>query len=340
VITIPIRNYSPFPDWNTNTFKRYTATVRPPTNGWCSWSAYGTDINEIHILDTARCIHNRHLPIKHILIDDGWTRWGDWDNVYNAKFPHKMKWLSTRIRRLGFIPGLWIAPFLVDPSSTLATRHPDWLIKDDRNQFVEGRRITPWDRYFPFARWILDYSRTEAKQYIHRCINTIIRTWNFPYLKLDFLYAQHWNPHFTQSQEPDGLLHDFLSEIRTSNPDVYISACGCPLLPAVGLVDAMRISEDIVNPQLKHLFPWNTIIHTMRLQQLQQNISARYGTRKFWSLDPDVFVCDPTFGFSERQILKLSKMIIHTQGIRFLGDNIVQLPPKRIDTFLRPFLYA
>jgi len=65
------------------------------------------------------------------------------------------------------------------------------------------------------------------------------------YLKLDFLYGG----------AIPGRRHDDVSEVEAYRrglalvrdavgPDVYLLGCGAPILPSVGLVDAMRVSPD------------------------------------------------------------------------------------------------
>ncbi len=68
-------------------------------------------------------------------IDDGWQLdVGDW--VPNARFPSGMEAMARRIEAAGFLPGLWLAPFLVRPSSRLYRERPEWLLRD-----AQGRPV-------------------------------------------------------------------------------------------------------------------------------------------------------------------------------------------------------
>lgn len=40
--------------------------------GWCSWNAFGHDVSHDKLLDAARSFRENKLPVKWILIDDGW----------------------------------------------------------------------------------------------------------------------------------------------------------------------------------------------------------------------------------------------------------------------------
>ncbi|OGK10078.1 hypothetical protein A2767_00440 [Candidatus Roizmanbacteria bacterium RIFCSPHIGHO2_01_FULL_35_10] len=98
----------------------------------------------------------------------------------------------------------------------------------------------------------------------------------------------------------------------------------------------MRISEDIVNPQLRNISILNSIIHKKRIEQLELNLSKRSATRPIWQLDPDAFICDKSFGLKEQHINKLSNLIKLAQGVKFLGDDLINLDKKLIKKYIIP----
>lgn len=337
-LRIPIRNYAPFPV--SPTILRSTQGKKRryrPITGWCSWHAHGTHISEKLILASLRAIKTHKIPLTHILIDDGWTKWGDWLTPDTAKFPNGLRVMANAIQQAGWKPGLWIAPFLVDPKSTLFHNHPDWCIQTPSGRFLEGRKITPIDYLLPYRRYVLDLTKPEVRVYVQNVIDTIISAWGFRFLKLDFLYAQHFNPRFRSPVKPDALLHTFLKTIKKKHPTVHIDACGCPFRAAMGVVDSMRISEDIVNPQLRFLSPFNTLIHSARLRMLKENVDARRQTDCHWLLNPDAFVCSKAFGFSTHQIRELALLIGKANGVVFLGDDVTTLS-RRDAAVIRSFL--
>jgi len=340
-IHIPLRNYAPHP-YHPLLYAPVAIPKRrmkKPVTGWCTWQAYGTHIDEEKILSHADFITEHRLPLTYILIDDGWTTWGNWLTPDRDTFPHGMRWLAQRLTHMGLRPGLWIAPFLVDPDASLARRYPAWLVRDSSGNPVDGRKITPFDRNMPYRKWILDLARRDVREYLFHCIHTIVHTWGFQFLKLDFLYAQHFHPTYRASAIPDRLLKNFLSRIKTRYPSVHIAACGCPLAPAVGVVDSMRISEDIINPQLRGTWPLNSIIHTRRLRQLMQNLRVRKWTNRYWLLDPDALVTNPLFGFSREQIRSLRDTIRTANGLMFLGDNLLRLERKTLRSEILPLFH-
>ncbi len=333
----PLRNFSPFKRLSVVTSNQ-NISLKPPISGWCSWYAFGKKINEKTILEQASWISaHPDIPLEYVLIDDGWeTKLGDWQEADPIKFPHGLKFLVNRIRHLKLKPGIWIAPFLVNSNSQLAKHHSEWLVKDANGQYIEGSKFSLLDRFLPHKRLILDLNQPAARAHIMGIIDNLINEYKFELLKLDFLYAQHFNPLLKQNDVPDRLLSEFLQEIKDKYPHLYTIGCGCPLIPAIGRVSAMRISEDIAIPRLKGIPFLNSQVHSWLLKQLKVNLDDRYFTRQFWNLDPDVFIIDPSFGFTRQQILQLQKLIIDAGGLKFLGDDLTRLSPQELTDFILP----
>lgn len=309
-----------------------------PATGWCSWYAFGVNIHASTILAHAQLIAKRMLPLEYILIDDGWTTHGDWLSANTSKFPEGIQPIAERVKKIGMKLGLWIAPFLVSPTSKIFAQHPKWFIRSHDGNLVEGMQITPWDRFLPYHRWILDLQNSQVQRYLKNAITRMVEEWQISYLKLDFLYAQHFNPRFTDAQVPDTLLRTFLSWIKKTYPHIYIAACGSPLIPAIGKVDSMRISADITVPLLSNRWPWNTIFHSRKLKQLQHNLTIRNFTRVLWHIDPDVFVCHPKYGLSKKQVHQLRAIIQKANGTIFLGDDLTSLNPSLWTDEILPLL--
>ena len=89
---------------------------------------------ESFVYDYMRRIDRMGLPHGKLTINDGWDvrydsagfmRYGNWD-IDRDKFPH-MEQLVQDMKREGFTPGLWVAPFAVTPNSSLALHYPRLL---------------------------------------------------------------------------------------------------------------------------------------------------------------------------------------------------------------------
>ena len=308
---------------------------KKPVTGWCSWYAYGWNINDKKILENSKWISkHKELPLEYVLIDGGWCVEGDWLNEDNRRFPNGLKGTVRKIKQVGLSARIWLAPFLVSPRANIAKEHPDWLVKKN-GRFVDGLKLTHWNLPVKFQRWILDVRNPEVQEYLSKSISYLIKDCGFELLKLDFLYANHFNPYMT-GKEADDFLHNFLSEIKNKYPSVYTIGCGCPLIPAIGTVDSMRIGADsIISPFLK-FSSFARIIDRFLYGYTIKTLKERLWTKRFWNVDLDTYVCRKLSGLTERQILTHQKMIKEADGNIFLGDNLTRLPRDRIDKYIYP----
>ena len=334
---LPLRYSSPFGQ-NVITVpfhKIPTVNHKPPPRGWCSWHWFGNNISENTILDQARFIaqNKKQFPLEYILIDSGWCTWGDWLTPNSKKFPHNPKWLVKEIHKLGLKAGIWFAPLLATSTSDLYRKYPTWFIPN-----LEATKVSPLDVLIYPKRHVLDLQNPKVTKYLNSVVD-YLSDCGFELFKLDFLYAGHFNPEFKTSAVPDNLLQTLLSTVHC-HPSIYTIACGCPLAPAVGMVDAMRISDDINIPQLKYLWPVNHLIHTSRLNQLTLNLKLRQQTKVLWNLDPDAFICHPAHGLTPAQVLHLQSLIKSASGPIFLGDNLKLLSANQIDKFIYPLFQS
>lgn len=319
----PRRYFSPF---HQNNIIKYDATSlkshrRNAPTGWCSWHHFGTNINEQIILDQTKAA--AELNLEFVLIDDGWTTWGDWLFTDEDKFPHGLKRLVKKIKTFGLKAGLWWAPLLAKSSSRLFHQHPGWFVQN-----LEGTQVSPLDIFIRNKRRVMDLENPLVIKYLNHILD-FFSDCGIELLKSDFLYANHFNPKFTSPTTPDNLLRHLLSTIYRKG--FYSIACGCPLVPAIGVVDAMRISDDINLPQLNHVWPINNLIVHQRINQLSANLKSRFHTRHLWHLDPDAFISDQTLGITPSQAKKLAHLIQKSNGVVFLGDDLTSLTPSQSD---------
>lgn len=203
---------------------------------WSSWYSYYEQIteHELHeVLDDVRT-----WPVDVFQVDDGWQQAvGDWQA--NDDFPTGMADLAARIRTAGLRPGLWIAPFIAWPSSTVFQQHPDW--------FVAGADGQPLPVGYNWGAWYyaLDLSRADVLDHVAQVIATA-RDWGYELLKLDFLFAGAV-PGARQVDGPrEACYRAAVERIREAAGDqTYLLACGAPILPSIGVFDAIRISNDV-----------------------------------------------------------------------------------------------
>lgn len=306
----------------------------PAPTGWCSWTAFYLELGEEDILNQLAWLqeHSHTLPVDIVQIDDGWERAvGDWEA--NERFPHGMAWLAGQIRRAGFTPGLWLAPFIVHPRSSLATAHPEWLIQNERGQ--------PANAGFGWGSLChgLDLSHPAAQRWVQQLIATVTEEWGYAYLKLDFLYAaaiegQRHRPNLTRAQ----VLRRGMELLRQeAGPEVFLLGCGCPLGPAVGLVDAMRVSADIApywRPRYGLLSPFVRREPSLpaMINAVQNDLTQAWMHRRLWLNDPDALILRRSGSdLTTAEVRSLTTVVALSGGTWMLGDDMPALEADRVD---------
>ena len=203
---------------------------------WCSWYSLYTAIDE-NILKTIFKELN-DLPFDVLQVDDGWQKAiGDWQA--NEKFPSGMQTLADDIKSTGRKAGLWLAPLLIVPSSETCKNHPDWLLRDN-----DGLPVSAgfnWGEQL----YTLDTTHPEVLTWLAALMRQV-RTWGFDYINLDFLYGGALPGKRYLDIPRESAYRHGLGVIREAlGDDAYFLVCGAPILPSLGLCDAMRIGPDV-----------------------------------------------------------------------------------------------
>ncbi|NUO97521.1 MAG: alpha-galactosidase [Nonomuraea sp.] len=206
-------------------------------NVWCTWYAYYEGIAEETLSKDLAALTG--LPFDVAQIDDGWQlAVGDWEP--NHKFPSGMRALAERIDAAGMRPGLWLAPFIVLPTSETAREHPEFLLRD-----ADGRPVVAGHNWGT-SYWALDLTHPGVQEHLTRLIHRVVHEWGFTYLKLDFVNAgavpgvRHSGAHRERAYRDA-----FALIRRVAGPEVYLLGSGAPLLPSLGLADGLRSGPDV-----------------------------------------------------------------------------------------------
>ncbi|MBM7582951.1 hypothetical protein JOD02_001820 [Caldicoprobacter guelmensis] len=125
--------------------------------GWCSWDAFYHDVNEKGIIDKADEFKEKGIPVKWMIVDDGWSEtrerklWsfqadrGKFPNglgnlVKNLKGQYGISWVGVWHTFTGYWDG-------IHPDSDIAKEYKDNIMK------TKGGRLLPYpdaERGFPF----------------------------------------------------------------------------------------------------------------------------------------------------------------------------------------------
>lgn len=203
---------------------------------WCSWYSLYTMIDEDILFRTFDAIGD--LPFEVLQVDDGWQKnIGDW--YTNGKFPSGMKALADKIKSTGRTAGLWLAPLIASKSSNLFREHPDWFLKDEHGKFVSAG--FNWGDYL-FA---LDTTHPEVQNWLVNLMKQV-RAWGFDYFKLDFLYAGALKGKRYKDMPREAAYRECLKYLyEAMGENAFFLTCGTPILPAIGVCDAIRIGPDV-----------------------------------------------------------------------------------------------
>ena len=209
---------------------------RPAPRVWCSWYSLYTAIDETTLYSVFDGLGD--LPFDVLQVDDGWQiSIGDWEA--NTKFPSGMNALTAKIKSTGRKAGLWLAPLIAQESSQLFREHHDWFLRDARGKFVSagfnwGDQLFALDTTHPAA---LEWLSTLMKQ---------VRAWGFDYLKLDFLYAGALPGKRHMDMPREAAYRQGIKIIREAmGADAFFLTCGAPIIPSLGLCDAIRVGPDV-----------------------------------------------------------------------------------------------
>ncbi|MET7279878.1 glycoside hydrolase family 36 protein [Kribbella sp. NPDC005582] len=216
---------------------RLGSSDRRAGNVWCTWYAYYEGITEDVL--TKDIAELAELPFDVVQIDDGWQQAvGDWEP--NAKFPSGLRVLTDRIAAAGMRSGLWIAPFIVLPTSAVAREHPDFVLRDaDGAPVVAGNN---WGTGY----WALDLTHPGVQEHLAALIRRVVHEWGFSYLKLDFINAGAAPGVRRTGVGREQAYREALALIReAAGPDVYLLGSGGLLLPSLGLIDGLRSGPDV-----------------------------------------------------------------------------------------------
>ena len=175
--------------------------------GWESWYNFYTNIDESIILDNCQSLvsTNNFLRLRFFdegnaavyQIDDGWQQGiGQWE-VNRRRFPRGLSVTAKEISSKGCIPGLWIAPFIIDINTQFAQEHTDWILKGPGGKPLPAGFNPLWGKAPRFEYYALDLSRGDVITHLEVLFDKIINEWGFRYIKIDFLFAGMLTGSFT-----------------------------------------------------------------------------------------------------------------------------------------------
>ena len=328
-----------------------------PMHGWESWYHYGLFVSADDVLANARLLRERfgaHPDFDLVQIDDGWqVTYGAW--TPNDRFPAELDELVEGLRDLGCRPGLWIAPFRVQPDAPgVAADHPEWCVRPlDASPPGAGADTEPWLEP-AHGKWALDASHPDACAWI-RDLGVQVRTWGFEMVKVDFCYlgAVAGTRHDPRVTGVEALQRGLRALVEGLGDDVYVLGCGMPMLPAVGHCHGNRVGHDLAMPrvlqELGHPVDADTDggwSGARGVQVQARNVAARSAQHGRWyDADPEVVMA---WGADERDAAgypvevarAMATLALVTGGPFLLADDLTSMTPDERAVVEHPALLA
>lgn len=186
-----------------------------------SWEAAYFAFDEASLKALARTA--AELGVERFVLDDGWfegrrddtSSLGDW-RVDKDRFPGGLAPLIDYVGQLGMDFGLWVEPEMVNPSSDLYRRQPDWCL-----HVPDMARPTMRNQLW------LDMSREDVRQYIFEQLDRLLSEYAIAYLKWDCNRFQF--PAASAGRPASGQIirgsYALIDRLRDAHPHVEIESC-------------------------------------------------------------------------------------------------------------------
>jgi alpha-galactosidase len=285
--------------------------------GWCSYYGYGLAITADTIQGNLDAMERLGLPIATVQVDDGYAAGiGDWTTA--APGFGSIADVASRIRDTGREAGIWTAPFCVGMESAVAREHPEWLV---------GGAIASPDHWGQEVR-VLDVTHPEAAAHLADTFRTL-RGWGYTFHKIDFVYAGAIPGGRHADASPIAAYRLGLQIIRDAlGPNATLLACGAPLLPSIGLVDAMRVSPDV---DLRMDHPSGDISQPSMRAALAMGRARSWMHARLWTNDPDCLIVREEMAGREAWAAHVSA----AGGLVISGDRLDELDDRGLDLLRR-----
>jgi alpha-galactosidase len=293
--------------------------------GWCSWYRFFERIDED--LVRKNLAYATDWPLRVFQVDDGYQRSiGDWLRTSDA-FTVDTAGLADAIDRRGLTPGIWLAPFCAHPDPALGgVPHGEFA----RDAAREEPHVSMVNQRWGGVVNTLDVTRPEVEHRLETLGRELVdQGWR--YLKLDFTYAVGMPGRFQdRGLTPAQRTRRAFAAVRRGADDAYVVACGAPMLPTVGLVDAMRIGADVTIPQFPRpidaVAPGYARADPPVVDARRSVVGRASMHRRLWQNDPDCLLLRPRTGQLDAEATSAwARLVSESGGPVVLSEHLPEL---------------
>ena len=280
-------------------------------NEWCTTWGKPSHEGNLRIADKLK-----NTKIKYFVTDDGWFDGdiGDW-SVKKEIFPKGMKAYTDDIRKMGFIPGIWMefectgenSEYFKPEYDGMHLKHNGYIVV---GQAGKGRKESFWD-----------FRNPDVIKFLDEKVIGFLKDSGFGYLKVDYNAnigigcdgAESMGEGLRQHLQS---VKTFFKRIKKEIPDIIIENCasgGLRLEPSMMASAAMSSFSDahecfefpIIAANLQYLIParqsqiWCVLKPEFDRNRFSYTISAGFLGRLCWSGD--------ILGLSDEQMQEIYK---------------------------------
>src|SRR5574344_380114 len=319
-------------------------------DGWESWYNHYNKINESLIKEDLESLCANDNIIKTYIapntknivfqVDDGWEQGvGQWEGD-RTLFPNGMKSLASSISQKGYVPGLWVAPFVIDIRTDFAALHTDWLLRNKNGKPVCAGLNTSWGDFcgknqpsWPCSFFCLDLSNFDVAEYLDSLMDRVINEWGFRYIKLDFLYAGMLQGKFvnggTAYQWYNSALRILTSrKTNVKGQHVMYLGCGMPFESSFNYLPLSRIGPDTKETwDVNYLRDLHFSGRPGAIGNMQSTLGHAFWDQSIYINDPDViFLRDTnsTLTCNEKELIALVNFFFG--GQLMISDDMNEAP--------------
>ncbi|MBQ1491922.1 MAG: alpha-galactosidase [Blautia sp.] len=314
-----------------------TRHTMPPAYHWCSWYYQYQNMSQATLDGYLSSFKEYEPDFRYIQIDEGYCpSLGDW-LLPNHLYPQGLSGAARSIQEAGFVPGIWIGPFMVGSNSKLYRDHPDWIIR-----YKDGRPLIKIQSYnepkaFGLSDgeyYVLDASHPGALGYLKEVFETLYGQ-GYRLFKCDFML---WNSvdtslvaRYDASLTSFEILRRVLSVIREAiGEESYLLGCIAPFLPFLGFADGMRIAGDVGAS-------WDGVYGPKNL--LRELVADQYFNLIYWQNDPDaILLRDYEIFLSDTESESIALLQALSGGVVTTSEDLGRLSMERrkLLSFLKP----
>jgi alpha-galactosidase len=311
--------YSDFASlWGTTAGARISA---PAPLGWCSWYQYFADVTPADVRANLEALAGRGFHL--VQIDDGYQgAIGDWLTTA-PEWKEGLAGLAHEIRHAGLQAGIWTAPFLLGPNSETLRDHPDWVTRHEPTGHPSKAMFN--DNNWGGWTFALDTTRPDVLDHLRATYAALVEE-GFDYHKIDFCYAAALPAvRHDRTRTRAESLRLGLDAVREGIGDEsFLLGCGCPFGPAVGVVDAMRVSADVA-PRWAPSAHWPGLYETApaAVNAIAASVLRAPLHRRVFVNDPDCLLLRPTdTDLDAAQRSLLAAVVTGTGAFTLVSDDL------------------